>query len=132
MAANKIMVVDDSPTDLAFIEGIVNKSGCEVILVGSGEAAIRRAKIDQPDLIVMDLVMPGINGFEATRQLSREEFTKHIPIIICTNRNQETDKIWKFWKFWSFPTKADRSIFTAVNFDLSDQQCSCVFDAMCF
>ena len=94
VAAKKIMIVDDSPTDLAFIGGIVNKSGYEVILVSSGDAAIRRAKLEQPNLIVMDLMMPGINGFEATRMLSREETTKHIPIIICTKRNQESDRIW--------------------------------------
>jgi twitching motility two-component system response regulator PilH len=94
MGIKKIMVVDDSPTDLAFIGGIVNRSGYEGILVGSGEAAIRRARIDQPEVIVMDLMMPGINGFEATRMLSRDEATRHIPIIICTKRKQETDRIW--------------------------------------
>ena len=88
------MVVDDSPTERAFMEGVLKKRGYEVVLVESGEAAIERAKNDKPDLILMDVVMPGLNGFQATRAITREEATKHIPVIICTTKDQETDKIW--------------------------------------
>ena len=94
MAIKKIMVVDDSPTERAFIEGLLKKRGYEVLLVDSGEAAIERSKSEQPDLILMDVVMPGLNGFQATRAITREEKTKHIPVIICTTKDQETDKIW--------------------------------------
>ena len=94
MAIRKIMVVDDSPTERAYLEGLLKKKGFEVLLVESGEAAIERSKSDRPDLILMDVVMPGLNGFQATRAITRDEATKHIPVIICTTKDQETDKIW--------------------------------------
>jgi twitching motility two-component system response regulator PilH len=94
MTIKKIMVVDDSPTERAFMEGVLKKRGYEVLLVDSGEAAIERSKTDLPDLILMDVVMPGLNGFQATRAITREEKTKHIPVILCTTKDQETDKIW--------------------------------------
>ena len=94
MPIKKILVVDDSPTERAFMEGLLRRKGYEVIVVESGEAAIERAKSDKPDLILMDVVMPGLNGFQATRAITREEKTKHIPVIICTTKDQETDKIW--------------------------------------
>jgi twitching motility two-component system response regulator PilH len=94
MAIKKILVVDDSPTERAFMEGLLKRKGYDVIVVDSGEAAIERSKSDLPDLILMDVVMPGLNGFQATRAITREESTKHIPVIICTTKDQETDKIW--------------------------------------
>ena len=94
MTIKKIMVVDDSPTERAFIGGFLKKSGYEVLLVASGEAAITRSTTEQPDLIVMDLVMPGVNGFQATRAITRAESTKHIPVIICSSKDKETDKVW--------------------------------------
>ena len=94
MAIKKIMVVDDSPTERAFMENLLKKRGYEVLLVDSGETAIERAKSEQPDLILMDVVMPGLNGFQATRAISRDADTRSIPIILCTSKSQETDKIW--------------------------------------
>ena len=94
MTIKKIMVVDDSPTERAFMENLLKKRGYEVIVVDSGEHAVDRAKNELPDLILMDVVMPGLNGFQATRAITREEKTKHIPVIICTTKDQETDKIW--------------------------------------
>lgn len=94
MPIRKIMVVDDSPTERAFMDSVLKKKGYEVVLVETGEAAIERAKADKPDLILMDVVMPGLNGFQATRAITRDEATKHIPVIICTTKDQETDKIW--------------------------------------
>ncbi len=94
MPIRKIMVVDDSPTERAFMDNLLKKKGYEVVLVESGEAAIEKAKSELPDLILMDVVMPGLNGFQATRAITREESTKHIPVIICTTKDQETDKIW--------------------------------------
>ena len=94
MAIKKIMVVDDSPTERAFMEGLLKKRGYEVLTADSGEIAIERAKAEMPDLNLMDVVMPGLNGFQATRAITREERTKHIPVIICTTKDQETDKIW--------------------------------------
>jgi twitching motility two-component system response regulator PilH len=94
MANKTVMVVDDSPTERAFMEGILAKCGYQVISATSGEAAIERSKADQPDLILMDVVMPGLNGFQATRAITHEECTRHIPIIICTTKDEDTDRIW--------------------------------------
>jgi twitching motility two-component system response regulator PilH len=94
MAIKKIMIVDDSPTERAFIEGVLKKSGYEVLAVASGEAAVARSATEQPDLILMDVVMPGLNGFQATRLIMHGERTKHIPIIICSTKDAETDVIW--------------------------------------
>ena len=69
MAIRKIMVVDDSPTERAVVEKLLKKRGYEVLTVDSGEAAIARATAEQPDLILMDVVMPGLNGFQATRAI---------------------------------------------------------------
>ena len=94
MAIRKIMVVDDSPTERAFMEGLLKKRGYEVLLVESGEAAIERSKSEQPDLILMDVVMPGQNGFQLTRAITRDPLYADVPIIMCTSKNQETDKVW--------------------------------------
>jgi twitching motility two-component system response regulator PilH len=94
MPIKRIMVVDDSPTERAYLENLLKRNGYEVLLVDSGESAIERSKTDRPDLILMDVVMPGLNGFQATRAITRDEATKLIPVVICTTKDQETDKIW--------------------------------------
>jgi twitching motility two-component system response regulator PilH len=94
MPIKKILVVDDSPTERAFMEGLLKKKGYEVIVVDSGEAAIERSKSDQPDLILMDVVMPGINGYQATRTITRDDSTRDIPVIMCTSKDLPTDRIW--------------------------------------
>lgn len=94
MPIKKIMVVDDSPTERHFLGELLTKNGYAVVTAESGEEAVARAKEYQPDLIIMDVVMPGLNGFQATRAISRDEATKHIPIFMCTTKGQETDKIW--------------------------------------
>jgi twitching motility two-component system response regulator PilH len=73
---------------------IVEKLGHECLSAEDGAAGVEVAKAEKPDLILMDVVMPGLNGFQATRAITREEKTKHIPVIICTTKDQETDKIW--------------------------------------
>jgi twitching motility two-component system response regulator PilH len=90
----KILIVDDSPTERHVLNEMLTKAGYEVIASDNGEDAIVRAKRDRPDVILMDVVMPGLNGFQATRAISRDPDTKAIPIIICTSKTQETDKIW--------------------------------------
>lgn len=90
----KIMVVDDSPADLQNLKGILQKGGHEVIEVQTGEDSIARAKSDKPDAIVMDVVMPGMNGFQATRNISKDPATSAIPIIVVSAKNQETDRVW--------------------------------------
>ena len=90
----RILVVDDSPTLLAGTTKILVSGGHEVIPAESGEQGIEKANSEKPDLIVMDVVMPGISGFQATRTISTDPNTKHIPIIMLTTKDQETDKVW--------------------------------------
>jgi twitching motility two-component system response regulator PilH len=94
MAIKTVLVVDDSPTDTHVISGILKKHGMSVITAASAEEGIETAKAQKPDLIVMDVVMPGMSGFEATRSITRDPDTSHIPVIICTTKDQETDKAW--------------------------------------
>jgi twitching motility two-component system response regulator PilH len=92
--AKKILIVDDSPTERHVLNDVLTRAGFDVIASASGEDAIVRAKADRPDVILMDVVMPGLNGFQATRALARDPETREIPIIICTSKSQETDRIW--------------------------------------
>ena len=94
MSIKKILIVDDSPTERHVLNDLLTKAGFEVVASDSGEDAIHKSKQQKPDLILMDVVMPGLNGFQATRAISRDPETKSIPIIICTSKSQETDKIW--------------------------------------
>jgi len=90
----KIMVVDDAPADLQNLKNILTKGGHQVIEVTSGQDSIAKAKAEKPDAIVMDVVMPGVNGFQATRQISKDPLTSAIPIIVVSAKNQETDRLW--------------------------------------
>ncbi len=94
MAIKKVMVVDDSATERHVLGDILGKQGFQVVYAESGEQAVANVKSELPDLILMDVVMPGLNGFQATRTITQEPATQHIPIIICTTKGQETDKIW--------------------------------------
>ena len=94
MPIKTVMIVDDSTTERHVLSEMLAKNGFQVIPVESGEAALTRAKEVLPDLILMDVVMPGLNGFQATRAITRDAATKHIPVFMCTTKGQETDKIW--------------------------------------
>lgn len=94
MAIKNVLIVDDSPTDRAILSEILTKHHFAVLMAESGEEAIAHSKQYQPDLILMDIVMPGLNGFQATRTLARDQDTRHIPIIICTTKGLETDRTW--------------------------------------
>lgn len=89
-----VLVVDDSPTEMHVIRSILEKGGYQVITAVDGESGVAEAKHSKPDLILMDVVMPGLNGFQATRQLSRNPETSEIPIIMVTTKSQETDRAW--------------------------------------
>ncbi|HMA32687.1 MAG TPA: response regulator [Casimicrobiaceae bacterium] len=90
----KILIVDDSPTERHVLQDMLTKAGYEVLASDNGEDAIAKARSSKPDLILMDVVMPGLNGFQATRAISRDPETRSIPVIMCTSKSQETDKIW--------------------------------------
>jgi twitching motility two-component system response regulator PilH len=94
MPIKKILIIDDSPTERHIMTQLLLGGGYEVSTAENGDEGIARAKQVMPDLVIMDVVMPGTNGFQATRALSRDEATKNIPVIICTTKNQETDKLW--------------------------------------
>jgi twitching motility two-component system response regulator PilH len=90
----RVLIVDDSPTETHKMSTILDKHGHEVITAESGEEGVAKAKEALPDVVLMDIVMPGLNGFQATRQLSRHDTTSHIPVIIVTTKDQETDRLW--------------------------------------
>ncbi|MCB1939008.1 MAG: response regulator [Rhodocyclaceae bacterium] len=90
----KILVVDDSPTERYALSEVLTKNGYQVVTAENGEEGIAKSQSELPDLILMDVVMPGMNGYQATRTISRDSATRAIPVIICTTKGQETDKIW--------------------------------------
>jgi twitching motility two-component system response regulator PilH len=90
----RILIVDDSPSQLLGIKRIVEKLGHEAFSAEDGAAGVEVAKQELPDLILMDVVMPNLNGFQATRTISKNPETAHIPIILVTTKDQETDKVW--------------------------------------
>jgi len=94
MPVKNILVVDDSPTERHALTELLTKNGYTVTTAQSGDEAVAKSKSESFDLILMDVVMPGMNGYQATRTIVRDEKTKHIPIIMCTSKGQETDKIW--------------------------------------
>ena len=94
MAIHHILVVDDSKTELHYLSDILGKHGYEVRTAENGEEAMRRLEEAKPDLILMDVVMPGQNGFQLTRAINRTPEYTEIPIFICTSKNLETDRVW--------------------------------------
>ncbi|WKL14018.1 response regulator [Comamonas testosteroni] len=94
MTIQKVLVVDDSKTELMALSDILQKQGMQVRTAENGDEAMKRLAEDKPDLILMDVVMPGQNGFQLTRAISRDPLYADVPIIMCTSKNQETDRVW--------------------------------------
>ena len=94
MGIRKILIVDDSPTERHVLNDLLTKAGFEVVTSDNGEDAIQKAKQVKPDLILMDVVMPGTNGFQLTRAITRDPRFAGVPVIMCTSKNQETDRVW--------------------------------------
>lgn len=91
---SKVLIVDDSPAQLYSLKRIVEKGGLETVTADSGEMALQLASSEMPSVILMDIVMPGMSGFQATRRLTRDEITRDIPVIFVTSKTEESDKVW--------------------------------------
>ena len=94
MAIHKILIVDDSPTERFYLTDILARAGYEVTTAVNGGEAIDKIRAERPQLILMDVVMPGTNGFQVTRAISRDPELSALPVIICSSKDQETDRIW--------------------------------------
>lgn len=90
----KILVIDDSPTDVRVFTTLLQGAGFDVDAVGTAEEGIERIRQALPDLVIMDVIMPGMNGFQATRTLSRDPATAGVPIVMITTKSMETDRVW--------------------------------------
>jgi twitching motility two-component system response regulator PilH len=90
----RVLIVDDSPSQLMGMKRIIEKLGHEILTAEDGALGVEAAKREMPDLILMDVVMPNLNGFQATRSISKEPTTSHIPIVLVTTKDQETDRVW--------------------------------------
>jgi twitching motility two-component system response regulator PilH len=89
-----ILIVDDSPTELHLFQTMLTRNGFDVLVADSGEDGLRQARESHPDCVLMDVVMPGMNGFQATRKLTQDGNTADIPVIMITTKDQESDKVW--------------------------------------
>jgi twitching motility two-component system response regulator PilH len=94
MAVNKVLIVDDSATDRFYLTELLEAAGYQVVALESGEACVERAATIAPDLIVMDIIMTGLSGFQAARTLSKDPETTNIPVILCSGKLQVTDETW--------------------------------------
>lgn len=91
---SKVLIIDDSPTEVHVFKNWLEKNDFDVLTAESGEQGLATARAEAPDAIIMDVVMPGMSGFQATRQLSKDPATSGIPVVIVTTKDQETDRIW--------------------------------------
>ena len=89
-----VLIIDDSPTELHLFQSTLENAGFDTLVADSGEEGLKTARTARPDCILMDVVMPGMNGFQATRQLTKDPMTASIPVIMITTKDHETDKIW--------------------------------------
>ena len=89
-----ILIIDDSPTDVRVFTTLLERAGHQVVAVNSAEEGIERARADVPGLVIMDVIMPGMNGFQATRTLTRDPITAAVPIVMITTKSMETDRVW--------------------------------------
>jgi twitching motility two-component system response regulator PilH len=90
----KILIVDDSPTERFFLADLLSKRGYDVVTAENGDEALLKVRSEKPSLVVMDVVMPGTSGYQATRAIARDPATQSIPVILCTSKGAESDRIW--------------------------------------
>jgi twitching motility two-component system response regulator PilH len=93
-AARKILIVDDSATERFFLADLLSKRGYAVVTAENGDEALLKVRSEKPALVVMDVVMPGTSGYQATRAIARDPATQGIPVILCTSKGAESDRIW--------------------------------------
>jgi twitching motility two-component system response regulator PilH len=121
MPVHKILLVDDSKTELHYLSDLLLKRGYSVRTAQSGDEAMKRLAEDKPDLILMDVVMPGQNGFQLTRAITRDPRYVGLPVIMCTSKNQETDRVWGLRQgardYVVKPVQADELIAKIKQFD---------------
>jgi twitching motility two-component system response regulator PilH len=94
VVTHKILVVDDSPTERFYLSDLLARKGYKVITAANGDEAVAKVKAERPSLVLMDVVMPGQSGYQITRALARDPDTQTIPVVICTSKSNETDRIW--------------------------------------
>ena len=121
MPIQKILLVDDSKTELHYMSDLLGKRGFAVRTAENGDEAMRRLSEDKPDLILMDVVMPGQNGFQLTRAITRDPRWSAVPVIMCTSKGLETDKVWGMRQgardYVVKPVDADELVAKIRNFD---------------
>ena len=89
-----ILIIDDSPTDVRVFTTLLERAGHDVVAVSTAEEGIERVRAELPHLVIMDVIMPGMNGFQATRTLTRDPLTSAVPIVMITTKSMETDRVW--------------------------------------
>ncbi|HWX66190.1 MAG TPA: response regulator [Rhodanobacter sp.] len=89
-----ILIIDDSPTDVRVFTTLLERAGHQVVAVSTAEEGIERVRAELPALVIMDVIMPGMNGFQATRTLTRDPVTAAVPIVMITTKSMETDRVW--------------------------------------
>lgn len=94
MAIHNVLIVDDSKTEILYLSELLQKAGYAVRSAENADDAFKRLSEQKPDLILMDVVMPGQNGFQLTRSINRTPEYADIPIVMCTSKNLETDRVW--------------------------------------
>ena len=121
MPIQKVLLVDDSKTELHHLTDLLSKRGYSVRTAENGDDAMRRLAEDKPDLILMDVVMPGQNGFQLTRTITRDPRFADVPVIMCTSKGLETDKVWGMRQgardYVVKPVNAEELIAKIRNFD---------------
>ena len=120
----RILIVDDSPTEMYKLTGMLQKHGHEVLQAANGADGVALARQEKPDVVLMDIVMPGLNGFQATRQLTKDPETNHIAVIVVTTKDQETDRVWatrQGAKGYLTKPVEENALIKAVMSALSDQ-----------
>lgn len=94
MTISKILLVDDSPADLLYLEKAVEGVSAKIVTATSGNHAIEVARVEKPDIIFMDIIMEGLDGYSACRELKKDPVTKNIPVIFVSTKNQRADRMW--------------------------------------